>query len=602
MKFNEFPLEPDVLKGIEAARFEDCMPVQEKVLALALDGSKDVTVQSQTGSGKTAAFLITLFNQISILRKDLSKPQVKALIMVPTRELAAQIEDEAVILSTGMNLKLTTVYGGVGYGKQTDDLRGNPDIVVATPGRLLDLAGSGKVMLVTFTHLVIDEADRMLDMGFFPDIERILRQMTPKEKRQTMLFSATLSDEVKVIANEFMRQAVDIVINPERLMVDNIEQQLYHVGRDQKTALLLGLLKKYNPLNVLIFTNTKRMAEELARRMRENGYAAEFIIGDLAQKKRIDIIDSIKDGRLKFLVATDVASRGLHIDDLAMVVNFDLPENPENYVHRIGRTARAGKSGIAVTFACESDVSLLSPIEMFINSKIPVVWAEDTDYIQDRSSPMRRREGYGSRDRGRGSAGSGSGPRGGGYRDRGRGRGDDRPRERRPEQHRIHPGATSAMPPERLPASQPAERPQHQQPPVHRRHEAPPTHAQNKPLTQPDRPKHAESQHRSPSAPGHEPTKHAPHQGPAHQGTSDRRKESPHGHRGPGRPVQGRSPAPDSRMAPPGRDSTVDQRLAYYRQRYGGDFKIKELNEKPGKSGKKGLLDGIKGLFKKKNK
>ena len=248
------------------------------------------------------------------------------------------------------------------------------DIYVGTPGRLIDFASNGKIKFSEFSILVIDEADRMFDMGFFPDIKRMLKKMATPTQRISMLFSATLSTKVKNLAWEYMNDPAEVNISGGHVTVDKIKQALYHVGTKEKISLLLGLLKTQNPQNALIFTNTKQDAVKVAARLAGNGYECSYIIGDLPQNKRTKIIENIKSGKLKFLVATDVAARGLHINDLDLVINYDIPEDFENYVHRIGRTARAGKTGMAVTFACEKFVYGLEAIESYIRMKIPVEW------------------------------------------------------------------------------------------------------------------------------------------------------------------------------------------------------------------------------------
>jgi ATP-dependent RNA helicase RhlB len=559
------------------------MPVQAQVLKLALDGL-DVTVQSQTGSGKTAAFLVALFQHMLNRKQDPSLPAFSALILVPTRELAVQIEDEARLLGAHLGLKIIAVYGGVGYGNQTEALRNKPDLVVGTPGRLLDLAGSGRLNLLSFSHLVVDEADRMLDMGFYPDIEKIIRQMVPPTKRQTMLFSATLGEDVKRLAVDFMNNPGDVTVTPEQVTVEKISQSLYHVGRDEKTSLLLGLLRKYNPNSVLVFTNTKRMAEELARRLQGNGYAAEFIMGDLPQAKRLKIIDDIKAGKLKFLVATDVASRGLHIDDLTMVVNYDLPENPENYVHRIGRTARAGKDGIAVTFACQMDVDLLEPIQHYINMKIPVVWAGEEEFVEDKSRHMRREHSDSGRDRGHG--------RHGGGRDRGR-RGDRSGRPPRREDQ-IKQSISSILE-TGTPQSSPAASHQQNTHP-HTGHE--PQHRKDRPR-QPQKPHAPHARSAGPGASGHgQPKSGRSHEG--HPGEQGRRSGGHHDRRnGHGGNEFSRYAGQHSSVDRPGRNASAEERLAYYRKVYGENFKMGNSVEGKKKSAG-GLIHKIKGLFKKK--
>lgn len=382
MKFSELNLDEKILKGIEKAGFVSCTDVQAETLKHSLTGT-DVLVQSQTGTGKTAAFLVTVYH-ILLTREEYKNKKV--LILAPTRELVIQIEKEAKLLGSFLDLRIGSFYGGVGYNQQEASLREGVDVMIGTPGRLMDFAGSGKIKFSEVGMLVIDEADRMFDMGFFPDIRKIMKKMAPPSQRISMLFSATLSMRVKNLAWEYMNEPVEINMSGEQITVDKIRQALYHVGSHDKMRLLLGILRQHNPKNVLIFTNTKQGAVRVAACLAGNGYECDYIIGDLPQKKRIKIIENIKAGKLKYLVATDVAARGLHIDDLNMVINYDIPEDYENYVHRIGRTARAGKTGIAVTLACEKFVYGLEAIESYIKMKIPVEWAGDELYAEDNSS------------------------------------------------------------------------------------------------------------------------------------------------------------------------------------------------------------------------
>ncbi len=413
MKFNEFDLNPQVMGGIEDAGFTDCTEVQEQSLVHSLQG-KDVAVQSQTGTGKTAAFLITIF-QLLLENKEFKGKT--ALIIAPTRELAVQIERDGNTIGGKTGLKIGSFYGGVGYWKQESLLNNGVDVMIGTPGRLIDLNKSGKLSFAEVGILVIDEADRLFDMGFYPDITWMLRRMDDPDKRVTMLFSATLDQKVRNLAWKYMRNPVEIAVEPEKLTVDLIQQKLYHLGKDEKLPFLLGLLEREQPQNALIFANTKKMVEILAKRLKANGYNCHYIMGDLPQKKRMRIIDDLKQGKLQFLVATDVAARGLHVDDLDMVINFDLPEDCENYVHRIGRTARAGKTGKAVSFACERYVYGLEPIEKLINMKIPVESVSDAMLSADKSADQfiqleRHGERQGSRSsRKRDSRGKPSSPR-----------------------------------------------------------------------------------------------------------------------------------------------------------------------------------------------
>ncbi|MDR1932784.1 MAG: DEAD/DEAH box helicase [Spirochaetales bacterium] len=385
MKFTELNLDERLLKAAEEAGFIECFPVQEETFKRTLTGL-DVTVQSQTGSGKTAAFLITIFHQLTTGEKYKGK---KALVIVPTRELATQIEEDARKLGKYLPFKIGSFFGGIGYGVQEALLREGVDLMIGTPGRLIDFSHQKKINLLDVGILVIDEADRLFDMGFLPDLRKLLRKMPPAQERLTMLLSATLGLRVSSLAWEYMNGAEEIEIDPEQVTVETITQQLYHVSSAEKMRLFLGILKKVNPSNAIIFTNTKHAAEEISKRMELNGYRSQFIIGDLPQKKRLRIIDDMKEGRLSFLVATDVAARGLHVDDLDLVVNYDVPEDAENYVHRIGRTARVGKSGLAVTLACEKYVFGLEAIEKYIGQKIPVLSFTEEDFSEDKSAGMR---------------------------------------------------------------------------------------------------------------------------------------------------------------------------------------------------------------------
>jgi ATP-dependent RNA helicase RhlB len=392
MNFEELQLTPPLLRGIQDMGFTGLTPVQEKTLGFSLAG-KDVAVQSQTGTGKTAAFLITIFQR----QQAVAAAWRKALIVAPTRELAVQIEEEARQIGRHLGLRSACFYGGVGYNRQEAALKKGVDIMVGTPGRLLDLEQKGTLSMKAIGFLVIDEADRLFDMGFLPDIRRILRRVPAVEYRQTMLFSATLSGPALQIAREHMNQPERISVTPEKITVDTVNQELYHVGSHDKVSLLLGILRRDRPRSVLIFTNMKCDAERLSRRLELNGFVNEFLTGDLAQSKRERIINDFKAGKEKIVVATDVAARGLHIEDLDMVVNYDLPGECENYVHRIGRTARAGKSGKAVTLACEKWVLNLEPIQELINAKIPVIYPEDELFLPDKSRGMMFRDSRGGR-------------------------------------------------------------------------------------------------------------------------------------------------------------------------------------------------------------
>lgn len=385
MEFTEFGLDERLLKGIEAAGYVSCTPVQEQVIKASKSESgkgPDLYVQSQTGTGKTAAYLVAVISQ---MLKDENKGK-KCLILAPTRELAVQIEEEAKVLVGTSGLKAFSVYGGVGYEKQIANLKKGVDIIIGTPGRVIDLQEGGNLILSNAYFCVIDEADRMFDMGFYPDLRQILKCLPEAEQRQTMLFSATLNSYVKNLAWEYTRDPIEITIEAENITVSEIDQQLYHVSSDEKMKFLIGVLKKQNPESAIIFCNTKRSCEVVAKRLQMNDIKCDFLIGDLPQSKRLQILKAFKAGETKMLVATDVAARGIDVDDLAMVINYDLPVEAENYVHRIGRTARAGKSGKAYTFCSEQDVYNLPAIERYVEMTIPAIVAYPEDMEEDKSA------------------------------------------------------------------------------------------------------------------------------------------------------------------------------------------------------------------------
>ena len=367
MDFKDFNLDSRLMEGIQNAGYETCTPVQEQVISASGDGS-DLYVQSQTGTGKTAAYLIAVMQEILTKSECSGK---KVLVLVPTRELAVQVEMECRTLCEKTGLVPFSFYGGVGYEKQVKAIEKGVDILVATPGRIIDLQEQKKLDLSNVGFAIIDEADRMFDMGFYPDLRIILKHLPQAEQRQTMLFSATLNTYVKNLAWEYTRDAKEITIEAENITVDEIDQELIHVSSDEKTKLLIGILSREKPESTIIFCNTKKGCEILGKRLALNGFSSEYIIGDMQQSRRLKVLNDFKAGKVSILVATDVAARGIDVTDLAMVVNYDLPNEPENYVHRIGRTARAGKSGKAYTFCSEKDVYDLMPIERYIGKSIP---------------------------------------------------------------------------------------------------------------------------------------------------------------------------------------------------------------------------------------
>ncbi|MFZ5861549.1 MAG: DEAD/DEAH box helicase [Nitrospirota bacterium] len=398
--FHSLPIAPEVLQGLDQLGYTHCTPIQERTLPITLSG-KDVAGQAQTGTGKTAAFLVSVFTRLLRTPPSPKGPRSspRALVIAPTRELAVQIEQEARVVGAFTGLSMMAVFGGVDYTKQRDDLAAGVDLLVGTPGRLIDYFKQKVYDLRRTEIIVIDEADRMFDMGFIADIRYLLRRMPPYDKRQSMLFSATLSMRVMELCYEHMNNPEKVSITPRRLTADKIQEALYHVERSRKFSLLAGLLNREPWERVLIFVNTKHVGERLADQINHHGYTARAITGDIPQPKRLKYLERFKKGEIKVLVATDVASRGLHIEGVSIVVNYDIPQDPEDYVHRIGRTARAGAAGKAISLACEEYVMALEAIEEYIGHKIPVEWAEDEWFAKVTAVPRRPRrpEGEGLR-------------------------------------------------------------------------------------------------------------------------------------------------------------------------------------------------------------
>ena len=384
MDFHSLAIPAPVLQGIDTLGFIRCTPIQESALPVALK-AKDVAGQAQTGTGKTATFLIVLFTRL-LERPRRPGPAAglpRAFVLAPTRELAVQILEDAKALGQFTGLKMVAAFGGVDYEKQRQALQGEVDLLVGTPGRLIDYFKQGVYSLKAVQVLVVDEADRMFDMGFIDDIRYLLRRLPPPQQRQSFLFSATLSQRVWELAYEFMNEPVQIAVTPEKVTVEKVDQVLYHVSKDEKFNLLLGLLQREQPERTLIFVNMKVVGERVADRLAAHGYHARAITGDVEQRVRLKIMEAFKGGRLPVLVATDVASRGLHIEAVSHVINYDLPQDAEDYVHRIGRTARAGAAGKAISLCDEEGAFYLEAIEKFISQKIPVEWADDSLFLPD---------------------------------------------------------------------------------------------------------------------------------------------------------------------------------------------------------------------------
>ncbi|HOO77354.1 MAG TPA: DEAD/DEAH box helicase [bacterium] len=390
-RFLDLDLPPELQAGIAEAEFRYCTPIQEKILPHSLAG-KDAAGRAQTGTGKTAAFLITLMADF-LKRPRTSAPSgtPRALIMAPTRELALQIEKDARTLGRYTGLRILSVYGGMDYVRQETELRGKPvDIIIATPGRLLDFMGKGAVDLGSVEHLVIDEADRMLDMGFIPDMRRIIRRTPPKDSRQTMLFSATLTPRVARLIGSWTRQPEFVEIEPEQVVVDSIDQVVYITTAREKFKILYNLIESHGLDRVLVFCNRKDRTRRLMESLEEYGINTAMLSGDVPQKKRLSTLEGFRDGRIRVLVATDVASRGLHVEGISHVINFNLPMDAEDYVHRIGRTGRAGEEGISVSFACDEDAFQIPDIEKYIGENL-VCREPEEELLKPLPPPVRPR-------------------------------------------------------------------------------------------------------------------------------------------------------------------------------------------------------------------
>jgi ATP-dependent RNA helicase RhlB len=400
--FSNLELSDAILQGLKEAGFHHCTPIQDKTLPLALRGI-DVAGQAQTGTGKTAAFLLAAFQHLindeadlddgedgdydeydvdDAVQRDLAEKVIvkpvknktinypRAIILAPTRELAIQIHKDALLLSKRLNLSFALIYGGTDYQKQLTKIKTNVDIIIGTPGRIIDFYRQNAFTLNHVQVMVLDEADRMFDLGFIKDIRFLLRRMPSPDKRLNMLFSATLSYKVTELAYEHMNNPVLIKIETEEVTSKAIKQSAYCPANDQKIPLLLGILKHDQPQRSIIFVNTKRCAEELDATLNANGY--KTLSGDVPQEKRQKLLHSFQQNEISLLIATDVAARGLHIPDVSHVINYDLPQDVEDYVHRIGRTARFGASGEAISFICEDYAYSMPDIEEFIGQKIPV--------------------------------------------------------------------------------------------------------------------------------------------------------------------------------------------------------------------------------------
>jgi ATP-dependent RNA helicase RhlE len=372
MSFTTFGLSAPILEGVKAMGYIEPTPIQLRAIPLVMSGS-DVIGSAQTGTGKTAAFALPI---LSLLGQH--EPRSRALVLEPTRELAAQVETAIHDFARFTNLRTAVLYGGVGYGKQLDDLRAGADVIIATPGRLLDHMERGACKLDYVKFLVLDEADRMLDMGFLPDVKRIVQKI-PRD-RHTSLFSATIPAEIATLIQWAMRTPQTVEIGARRSPAETVEHAIYPVAETQKTALLLQLLERSKYDSVIVFCRTKHRADQIAHLLKKNQHAVAVLHSNRTQREREEALRGFRQGRYEALVATDIASRGLDIADVSHVVNYDVPQHPEDYIHRIGRTGRAAQTGDALTLMVAADASPVYAIERFIGKKIPRVKLDNFDY------------------------------------------------------------------------------------------------------------------------------------------------------------------------------------------------------------------------------
>ncbi|WP_295887093.1 ATP-dependent RNA helicase RhlB [uncultured Thiohalocapsa sp.] len=461
VRFDSFDLDPAILQGLADAGFSHCTPIQAQTLPLALSG-QDVAGQAQTGTGKTAAFLVAAMQHLlthppAEQREGPRQPRV--VILAPTRELAVQIHKDAEVIGRHTDFRLGLVFGGTGYQQQRDDLAAGVDILIGTPGRLIDYYKQRVFDFNSVQVVVLDEADRMFDLGFIKDIRFVLRRLPSPAERLGMLFSATLSYRVTELAYEHMNDPQMVEIAPDQVTADRVQQACYMVANDEKIPLLLGLVRQLEDGRIMVFINTKREGERVWGYLKGNGVEAAMLSGDVPQKKRLRLLAEFKSGELPVMVATDVAARGLHIPGVSHVINYDLPEDAEDYVHRIGRTARAGEAGDAISFVCETYAFCLPDIEAYIGMKIPVgeVTADMLAEVDPKSRvPVPRRpkdrrtegrgerrvDGRGGRREQGGESRRGRGPRGRG-KPAGGDAGTDQPPASGPGQDRPAPAAAS---------------------------------------------------------------------------------------------------------------------------------------------------------------
>ncbi|TLY48234.1 MAG: DEAD/DEAH box helicase [Gammaproteobacteria bacterium] len=461
--FDSFDLHPNLLSGLHAAGFTRCTPIQALTLPHALKG-RDIAGQAQTGTGKTAAFLVATMQRLltrpALPGRGATDP--RAVIVAPTRELAIQIEKDFQTIGRGTGLKSALIYGGVDYDKQRDTLRAGVDIIIATPGRLIDYFKQHVFSFKVVEVFVLDEADRMFDLGFIKDVRFLMRRLPERDQRQCLLFSATLSHRVLELAYEHMNEAEKLTVETEFVTADRVRQLIYFPASEEKIPLLIGLLSKTDAKRSMIFVNMKIAAEKVARRLEKQGFLVGMLSGDVPQKKRQSLLGKFQRGEIEILIATDVAARGLHVPDVSHVYNYDLPQDAEDYVHRIGRTARLGAEGDAISFACDMYAQGLPDIEAYIGQKIPVAAIDPAILVlpppRHRPTPVPSADGVleeGENDSNIDTSArkprAGSPPRRQGHGERGPRR--ERPRDGATKAHTVRPPAQTPAPAQAAPAA-----------------------------------------------------------------------------------------------------------------------------------------------------
>jgi len=368
MNFKSFSFSPELIQALDELNYHTLTPIQRSAIPAVRKG-KDVLASAQTGTGKTAAFALPIIQKLT--ESELSTSNAPhALVLAPTRELAEQIANNFKAYAKHTALKVVSLFGGVNTAGQANALKDGVDVVVATPGRLLDHIRLGNLSLASVKHLVLDEADRMLDMGFIPDVKRIVRATPTKDIRQTLLYSATFNFDVRILIDQWTTNPHKVVIEPEQITTDRVDQKLYLVAETDKYSILERVLAEEKPERLIIFANRRDLTRNLCDKLNKNGHSAALLSGEVSQEKRIRTLERFREGRVNIMVATDVAGRGIHVDGVSHVINYTLPEDPEDYVHRIGRTGRAGAKGVSVSLVSEDDAFCLPDLEKYLGTKL----------------------------------------------------------------------------------------------------------------------------------------------------------------------------------------------------------------------------------------